>query len=190
MNRINTGDLMKSTLIILYFILVSITVSGCSGKESDPGQTVDREFSSAVITDGKKAADFDLKTLEGKSIKLSDYQGKIVIIDFWATWCGPCRKGVPDLVELQNEYKDKLVVIGISLDQQNTIKELKPFMKQYGINYPVVLGTQQVVMDYGNIQAIPTSFLIDQSGNIVDTHVGLVPKSTYTNMIDKLLKKS
>lgn len=190
MNRINTGDIMKSALIIFYFIFVSITVFGCTSKDAEPDQTVDSEFSSVVVKDGKKAADFELKTLEGKSIKLSDYHGKIVIIDFWATWCGPCRKGVPDLVELQNEYKDKLVVIGISLDQQNTIKELEPFMKQYGINYPVVLGTQQVVMDYGNIQAIPTSFLIDQSGNIVDTHIGLVPKSTYTNMIDKLLKKS
>lgn len=181
---------MKSTLIVFYIMFVSITISGCNNKETNPDVAADKDFSNVVSNDGKKAADFELKTLEGKSIKLSDYQGKIVIIDFWATWCPPCRKGIPDLVELQNEYKDKLVVIGVSLDQQNTIQELDPFMKKYGINYPVVLGTQQVVMDYGNIQAIPTSFLVDQSGNIVDTHVGLVPKSTYSNMIDKLLKKS
>lgn len=184
---------MKYTLIIFLFTIITFTVYGCQNqKVENTGNdvSINENTSSLNPEDGRKAADFDLKTLEGKSVKLSDYKGKIVIVDFWATWCPPCRKGIPDLVELQKEYKDKLVVIGISLDQQNTIKDLAPFIKNYGINYPVVLGTQQVVSDYGNIQAIPTSFVIDQSGNIVDTHVGLVPKSTYSEKINKLLKKS
>lgn len=141
------------------------------------------------LSSDKKAADFKLKTLEGKEIKLSDYRGKIVIVDFWATWCPPCRKGIPDLISLQEEYKKDLVVIGISLDQQNTIKDLKPFIENYKINYPVVLGDEKVVKDYGGINAIPTSFIIDQKGNIVDSHVGLVPKTVYADQIKSLLKK-
>lgn len=142
-----------------------------------------------TFTSDKKAANFKLKTLEGKEVKLSDYRGKIVIIDFWATWCPPCRKGIPDLISLQEEFKKELVVIGISLDQQNTIKDLKPFIENYKINYPVVLGDEKVVKDYGGISAIPTSFIIDQKGNIVDSHIGLVPKTVYADQIKSLLKK-
>jgi thiol-disulfide isomerase/thioredoxin len=181
---------MKNILIMFYLLIASVSLYGCENQETNNNIPEVKESSASITSDTKKAADFSLKTLEGKEVKLSDYKGKVVIIDFWATWCPPCRKGIPDLVELQKEFKDKLVVIGISLDQQNTINDLAPFMKQYAINYPVVLGNEKVVRDYGNIQAIPTSFIIDQAGNIVDTHVGLVPKSTYTNKINQLLKKS
>lgn len=181
---------MKNILIMFYLLIASVSLYGCEKQETNNNIPEVKESPASLMSDAKKAADFSLKTLEGKEVKLSDYKGKIVIIDFWATWCPPCRKGIPDLVELQKEFNDKLVVIGISLDQQNTIKDLAPFIKQYGINYPVVLGNEKVVRDYGNIQAIPTSFIIDQTGNIVDTHVGLVPKSTYTNKINRLLKKS
>lgn len=136
-----------------------------------------------------KAPDFKLKLTNGKDIKLSDYKGKIVIVDFWATWCPPCRKGIPDLIEIQKKYDKKLVVIGISLDT-DTKDDVIPFIKKYGINYPVAFGNMEVVQAYGNIQAIPTSFIIDQKGNIVDTHVGLVDKMVYINKIEQLLKKS
>lgn len=143
----------------------------------------------ANSSDNKRAPEFSLKTLEGKTVKLSDYKGKIVIIDFWATWCPPCRKGIPDLVDLQKTYSKDLVVIGISLDQDRTIKDLKPFIQNYGINYPVVLGDEKVVRDYGGVNAIPTSFIVDQKGFIVDSHVGLVPKAVYENKIKSLLGK-
>ena len=140
---------------------------------------------SEMITD--VAPDFTLYTLEGDEVKLSDYLGKVVILDFWATWCPPCRKGIPDLIFIQNEYKDDLVVIGISLDQPATQNKLVPFIKSYGINYPIVLGNIEVSAAYGNIQAIPTSFIIDQEGNIINKHIGLVPKSTLVEEIDLLL---
>ncbi len=144
---------------------------------------------SANTPDNKKAPDFALKTLEGKTVKLSDYKGKIIIIDFWATWCPPCRKGIPDLIELQKAYSKDLVVVGISLDQERTLKDLKPFIENYGINYPVVLGNEKVVKDYGGINAIPTSFIVDQKGFIIDSHVGLVPKTVYEDKIKMLLGK-
>lgn len=143
----------------------------------------------ANTSDNKKAPDFALKTLEGKVVKLSDYKGKIVIIDFWATWCPPCRKGIPDLIELQKTYSKDLVIIGISLDQERTLKDLKPFIENYKINYPVVLGDEKVVKNYGGVNAIPTSFIVDQKGFIIDSHVGLVPKAVYEDKIKMLLSK-
>lgn len=135
-----------------------------------------------------KAPDFELKATDGKMIKLSDYKGKIVIIDFWATWCPPCRKGIPDLVELQEKYGKDLVIIGISLDDKRTIKDVEPFVSKYKINYPVVYGDEKTVGLFGNIESIPTSFVIDREGNIVKTHVGLIPKSEYEKDIEGLLE--
>ncbi len=132
------------------------------------------------------APNFDLTSTDGKNIKLSDYRGKVVIVDFWATWCPPCRKGIPDLIELQNEFKDNLVVIGVSLDQ-DTKSDVIPFIKKIGINYPIVYGTDQVIMDYGSINAIPTSFVINKDGKIVDKHIGLVPKSEFEAKIKEIL---
>lgn len=135
-----------------------------------------------------KAPDFTLKSVDGKTIKLSDYKGKVVIIDFWATWCPPCRKGIPDLISIQKEFKDKVVIIGISLDREKTIKDVPGFAKDYGINYPIVYGDDKVVIDYGGIQSIPTAFVVDKNGTVVDMHVGLVSKETYVNKIKELLK--
>ena len=139
---------------------------------------------------GEEAPDFELHTIDGEVIKLSDYLGKIVIIDFWATWCGPCRMAIPELVDLQNEYKDDLVIIGISLDQPYTQGNLKPFIENYDINNPIVLGTLEVVEAYGNIRGIPTSFIVNQRGEIVNKFTGYVPKSNYTADIDRLLNSS
>jgi thiol-disulfide isomerase/thioredoxin len=125
-------------------------------------------------------------------VKLSDYKGKVVILDFWATWCPPCRKGIPDLVELKNEFKNKGVeIIGISLDALThggqTQKDVVPFMKSNSINYPIVKGTDKVIMDFGGINSIPTSFVIDKEGYIISSYIGLVEKSTYVNDINKAL---
>lgn len=145
-------------------------------------------FSNFSLAQDKKAPEFSLKSVEGKTVKLSDYKNKIVLIDFWATWCPPCRKGIPDLVELQKEYKKDLVILGISVDT-DTKGDVPDFIKNYGINYTVVYGDQSTAKLFGGVSGIPTSFLIDQKGNIVDKHVGLVPKETLENGIKALLKK-
>lgn len=133
------------------------------------------------------APGFSLQTPDGKTVKLSDYKGKVVIIDFWATWCPPCRKGIPDLVSLKNEYGKKgFEIIGISVDRE-TKDEVVPFMKNQKINYPVVFGNTTVYNQYGGISSIPTSVIIDKKGNIVATHVGLMPKSVYEDYLKKLL---
>ena len=176
---------MKKNVIVLILILFGIGIFGCKKNEkvepiNKTNPTVEKKESADL------APNFDLTSTEGKNVKLSDYRGKVVIVDFWATWCPPCRKGIPDLIELQNEFKDKLVVIGVSLDQ-DTKSDVIPFIKKYGINYPVVYGTNQVIVDYGSINAIPTSFVINKEGKIVDKHIGLVPKSDLETKIKEIL---
>ena len=133
------------------------------------------------------APDFILPTTDGKTLKLSDLKGKVVIIDFWATWCSPCRKGIPDLIELKKKYGAKgFEIIGVSVDT-DTKNEVVPFMKEYKINYPVVYGNMNVYQQYGGIRAIPTSFVIDKQGKIVASYEGLMSKETYENHIKKLM---
>ena len=125
-------------------------------------------------------------------INLSDYRGKVVILDFWATWCPPCRKGIPDLIELKSEYKNSEVeVIGISLDTFTrggaTKNDVVPFIKDYGINYPIVIGDPEVAQQYGGINSIPTSFVIDKEGYIVSYYQGLIEKNQYVKDIKKAL---
>jgi thiol-disulfide isomerase/thioredoxin len=135
---------------------------------------------------------FVLPSVEGGQVSLADYKGKIVILDFWATWCGPCRRGIPELIELKNEYRNKVEVIGISVDgitrDGSTVKDIKPFMKEFNINYPIALGDLKLVSNYGGIRSIPTSFIVDQNGNLTARYDELVPKSTYIAEINKLLK--
>jgi peroxiredoxin len=133
------------------------------------------------------APDWNLKDLDGKTVKLSDFKGKVVILDFWATWCPPCRAEIPDFVALENQYKSKgLAIIGVSLDQGGS-GVVSAFAKAQKMNYTVVMGDENVAQAYGDIQAIPTTFIIDPKGNIVTAHQGETAKSVFEADIQKLL---
>lgn len=132
----------------------------------------------------------ELTSTEGNKIKLSDYRGKAVILDFWATWCPPCRKGIPDLISLKNDFKGKNVeIIGISMDQE-TKPDVVPFIKQYGINYPVVYYDPTVLSSFGNIESIPTTYIIDKDGKIISSYVGLTDKANLKKDVKKALGES
>jgi thiol-disulfide isomerase/thioredoxin len=133
------------------------------------------------------APDWALKDLNGKTVKFSDFRGKVVILDFWATWCAPCRVEIPHFMELQKQYGPKgLAVIGISLDEQGPAV-VKKFVKQFGVNYPVVMGNQKVAEAYGGIIAVPTTFVIDRQGRIASQHMGYTDKATFEKEIQSLL---
>jgi cytochrome c biogenesis protein CcmG/thiol:disulfide interchange protein DsbE len=187
MKKLKRGIKKVSKYIFLLLFAASISIIGCS-KERNEDPQINKDVN--VTNDEIKAPAFSLISTDGKKINLADYKGKIVILDFWATWCGPCRRGVPDLVSIQKEFKDQVTVIGISLDHDATKGDIIPFMNEFSVNYPVVYGTSEVVANYGNIQAIPTSFIINEEGFIVDQYVGLVPKEMYLNKIKSLLKES
>ena len=175
------------TKMFLIIMLAFSINTFCTDKNDNKIKSSTTE-NKVVNPDENKAPDFTLKSFDGKTVKLSDYKGKVIIIDFWATWCPPCRKGIPDLISIQNDYKNDVVIIGISLDGEKTLKDVPGFVKSYAINYPIVYGDDKVVAAYGGIEGIPTAFVVDRKGNIVDKHVGLVPKDTYVNKIKELLK--
>lgn len=135
----------------------------------------------------EKAPNFSLKTSNGKTITLSKLKGKVVVLNFWATWCGPCRAEIPGFLEVYEKYKSKgLEIVGISLDE-NGWQDVTPFIKKYNISYPIVLGDQKVAKSYGDIYGIPTSFVVDKKGFIVDKHIGLLSKELFENKIKDLL---
>ncbi|HKB84596.1 MAG TPA: TlpA disulfide reductase family protein [Ignavibacteriaceae bacterium] len=180
---------MEKVFALVLILFFSAVVIGCQ-KENEAKSTKAAENTAGVQGDENKAPDFTLANIKGDNVSLSDYKGKVVIIDFWATWCPPCRKGIPDLISLQDEYKDKVAVIGISLDRENTKASVPGFADKMGINYPVVYFNDQVINDFGGVSAIPTTFIIDQQGNIVKKIVGLYPKSEYEQVVKELVKKS
>ncbi|MDP2363230.1 MAG: redoxin domain-containing protein, partial [Ignavibacteria bacterium] len=109
---------------LVLIIILALAVNIFSGDNKQNKNTTNVNDNVIVKPDGDKAPDFALKSVDGKTIKLSDYKGKVVIIDFWATWCPPCRKGIPDLISIQKDHKKDVVIIGISLDAEKTIKDV------------------------------------------------------------------
>ncbi len=137
--------------------------------------------------DRKAAPNFALKDADGKTVQLTDFKGKVVMLDFWATWCGPCKIMIPWFVELQRQYKDQgFSVIGVSMDEAGW-QIVRPFVEEMKMNYPVLLGTDEVGAAFGGVEVLPTTFIIDRQGRIVDTHFGLTSKDEIENAIKALL---
>ncbi len=123
------------------------------------------------------APDFILEDLNGNEITLDDFEGKVLFVNFWATWCPPCREEIPGFVESYGVYNDKgMEILGVSLDRQG-VRVVKKFAEQYEINYPMAIGTQQLIQDYRPGQYIPTTIVIDREGKIRHRHIGYMDKS-------------
>lgn len=141
----------------------------------------------AAESERPSAPAWSLKDVNGATVQSSDFHGKVVILDFWATWCPPCREEIPGFIELQKQYGDDgLVVVGISLDQDGPAV-VKQFMERFKINYPVVMGNQRIANEFGGIRAIPTTFVLDREGRIVSKHVGFADKAVFEREVKALL---
>ncbi|MDQ1469780.1 MAG: hypothetical protein QOJ99_1260, partial [Bryobacterales bacterium] len=135
----------------------------------------------------KAAPEFELKDATGKVVHLADYKGKVVLLDFWATWCGPCGIEIPWFVEFQRKYKDRgFEILGISMDDDGW-KSITPYVAEKKINYRILLGDDKTGDQYGGVEALPTTFVIDRDGRIASVHVGLANKKDFEDAIEKLL---
>jgi thiol-disulfide isomerase/thioredoxin len=134
-----------------------------------------------------EAPNFSLKTAKGETIELQDFQGKVVVINFWASWCPPCRAEIPGLQEVYRKYRPKgLEIVGISLDRDGW-KAVSPLVRDMNIEYPVVLGDNDVANAYGGIRAIPTTIIVDRDGKIVDRVTGFLDRRQFEDEIREII---
>jgi peroxiredoxin len=167
--------MMRLPAFLAASLLIAGFLAGCSKKP-------------VVATNRKAAPDFTLKDADGKNVRLSDYRGKVVLLDFWATWCGPCRIEIPWFTDLEQRKKDKgFAVVGVSMDDDGW-KVVKPFVAEMKMNYRVVLGNDDIAKNYGGLDALPTTFLIDREGKIASVHVGVASRKDFENGVDELLQ--
>ena len=197
---------MKLRKLFYLILVLTFIAAGCKKKEPEPQQQeqanveveekptqppVDKAPPGPVERPGGKAApSFTLQDLNGKPVSLSDFKGKVIVLDFWATWCPPCVIEIPHFIELYEQYKDQgFAMVGISLDREG-ISVVKSFVRKYQINYPILMTDGQVDRVYGGITAIPTTFVIDSAGNIRQKYIGYRDKAVFEADIKALLTEA
>ena len=154
---------------VLAFVLAS---TGCSNVTDFFGA---QHVKAAVKPekDRKSAPEFTLKDANGQTVHLADYKGKVVLLDFWATWCGPCKVEIPWFMEFEQQFKDRgFAVLGVSMDEDGW-EAVKPYIQDLKINYRVLLGNEEISDLYGGLDSLPTTLLIDRHGRIASVHIGL-----------------
>ncbi len=164
------------------------TTSGMQGLSAQ-GQPAPATIQAGGVCDAnaKVAPAFTLKDMNGADVSLADFKGQVVLLNFWATWCGPCKYEIPTFVKLQDKYRDRVAFLGLSVD--DPVEKLKPFAEKYSINYPLLvgLGHEDIQDAYGPIYGIPITVMIDRQGNICRTHTGLATEAQLEREISALL---
>jgi cytochrome c biogenesis protein CcmG/thiol:disulfide interchange protein DsbE len=172
----------------LHWVLFGVALAGALLLRYDwePGGLSARVGSAK---DRKSAPDFALTDATGSSVRLSSYKGKVVLLNFWATWCGPCKIEIPWFVDFEKTYNGRgFAVLGVSLDDDGWAA-VRPYIEQKKVNYRVVVDDGATAKKFGGVEALPTTLLIDRDGKIAAEHVGLTSKSTYEDQIEQLLGK-
>lgn len=185
---------MQFKTLAFLSILSILLFTGCDSKDENENSN------ETVIEKIEKKSEFQLKTtnetiinikLEDEKIVLKDYPNKIVLLNFFATWCPPCKSEIPALIKLQNDYKNDFVVISVLLEEMKTNEQIKEFIKEFDINYDITNSTDNIDLAkaLGGIKSIPTMYLIDKESNVFQKYVGLVPYEMMEIDIKKVLEK-
>ena len=168
-------------LVVVAFVVALMLYVGYH-KARRPGASL-----TSHLTQSSPAPDFSLVALDGKTMRLSDFRGKAVLLNFWATWCGPCKIEMPWLVDLQNQYGAQgLQIVGVAMDDASK-EDIAKFASDMGVNYPILIGKEAVGNDYGGVPALPETFVIARDGKIVDKIIGIRGKAEFEDVIKKAL---
>lgn len=179
---------MKKILFPGLLAVLVLMSAACARPGGDPAHAEAAETSLKPAAQRNAAPDFVLKDADGRDVKLSDLKGKVVLLNFWATWCGPCKFEIPWFIEFEKKYKDKgFAVVGVSLDDEGW-EVVKPYITDKQVNYRVVIGTEEVSQKYGGVESLPSTFILDRQGRIASVHIGLQAKSAFEDDIQALLR--
>jgi cytochrome c biogenesis protein CcmG/thiol:disulfide interchange protein DsbE len=162
--------------LTIFLAVAGVALIWTGVRYARPGSVVGRGSSTATLRffrDPVAVAAFSVHDLDGRPISSASLKGKVVIVNFWATWCPPCRAEIPDLIALQEKYRDAVQVIGVSQDEAPA-DDVKRFAVDHGMNYPVVMSTKEIESRFPGIRALPTSFILDRQGQLVQKHVGML----------------
>ena len=191
---------MQFKALAFLLILSILLFTGCHKKDKSKEQVKEEEKKEAVIEKTEKKTEFQLKAIdntiidvkvEDGKIIVKDYPNKMVLLSFFATWCPPCKAEIPNLIDLQSEYKNDLVIISVLVEEMKSDEEISAFVKEHKINYTVVNSPENfdLAKALGGIKSIPTLFLIDKNSNIFQKYVGLVPNEMMEIDLKKVLEK-
>jgi thiol-disulfide isomerase/thioredoxin len=190
--------LLSAAFVAVLIVVFAVTIGAAHMRHSVLAARANSDAPAATPSSGeppaivKFASDpalapaFQVNDLSGQPVSSATFPGKVVLLSFWATWCPPCRLEIPELIDLQKRYKDKLQIIGISMDDADTpaeVKHVADVAAQLGINYPVLIANSKLVDEYGGVPALPTTFVLNTSGRIVQKHTGLYEESDFENEI-------
>jgi len=164
--RLQFGWTMIKSYVILLALAISLAICACNNKSDKPA-------ADSSVEVGSSAPDFTLKDITGKNTTLSSYKGKLVLLEFWATWCPPCKASIPDMVELHKKYQEKgFTVLGVSIDtDSDAAAKVAQFSSSNGITYPVLIADEAMPLTY-NVMSVPTSFLISRDGIVISSYIG------------------
>ena len=178
---------MKRNPLILFFIAAIVAAMLFAGIRAARNSRANRPATGQLM--GNLAPDFDLPTLEGKNLKLSDLRGKAVLLNFWATYCGPCKIEMPWFVELQKQYGPQgFQIVGVAMDDAST-EEIAKFSQEMGVNYPILVGKDSVGDSYGGVSVLPTTFFLDRDGKLIAREFGLQSRSVFVDHIKKAMSQ-
>ena len=178
LNQVRRHGLIPLTCSLVIFL------SGCTRSNVQDATQV---HAPAVLPVLSPSPGWQVTTLDGKAAGSEQLKGKVVVVDFWATWCGPCVHEIPGYIAMQKKYADRgLVIVGLSVDQ-NGLPVVSKFVSERGVNYSIALATQEIITAFGGIDAIPTTFLIDREGRIRHKKTGAMESDEYEKLIVTLL---
>lgn len=183
---------MSRTALFLFVAFALLNCSSPIREEADRTEPADPGMTAAARKKGavrKPAAQFSLQDADGKTVTLTEYKGKVVLLNFWATWCGPCKIEIPWFAEFERKYKDRgFAVLGVAMDDEGW-SAVKPYLAKNKITYRIIAGNDKVAESYGGVESLPTTFIVDREGMIAAEHQGLVGKDEYEKEIVGLLDK-
>ncbi len=176
---------MKRNPLILFFVGALVAVMLFAGMRMARNNHANVPAAGQLM--GAIAPDFELAALDGNHVKLSSLRGKAVLLNFWATYCGPCKVEMPWFVELQKEYGPQgFQIVGVAMDDAST-DDIASFAKEMGVNYPILLGKEAVGLSYGGVNVLPTTFFLDRQGKVIAREFGLQSRSVFVDHIKQAL---